>query len=264
MTEPTEVVTEESPKRGFGVWPVIGLVAVVALALIVGGIFWFSPATPAPRASETLLASAETSSAAAMPASEAERLFARRIYLEQVESGANINRLAEGKIASYDITARKTTSVNSTVSIAAHFRDGSSAPGTIGLLYDKGSWFFFSMEGEKGGSITGYAAGVDVISNDSVKLFPDIPDSDVDWPLANEMVRQQAANQEYLKGIVNGPITRFVLGKPQAGSGTVNIDATVYSSGAGATPEKVRIVLVPGQFQGRSYFFITAMRSLTQ
>jgi len=244
------------------VWLMVGLAVVAALALIAGGVAWFRPAAPT-TSSQLPTSSAETSTSASdlVPA---QRLFARRMYLEQVQSGANIDRMAKGVITTFDITSRKVAEDTATVGITAHFVDGTSAPGSIGLVRDQGSWFFFSMEGESGGAASGYAAGVDSKSNDHVSSFADVPDSAIDWNLAAEMVRQQTSEQEYLKALVEGPTSRYVLGKPSSGAGTVNIDATVYSKNDKVKPEKIRIVVVPSTFEGRPYMFIAGLRSLAK
>jgi hypothetical protein len=243
------------------VWMMVILAVVAALALIIGGVAWYKPGAPSV-SSRTLLAPSKEATTSANGLTPAQQLFARRMYLEQVQSGTNIDRLAEGKLVSFDVTSRKVAEDTATVGITAHFVDGTSAPGSIGLVRDKGSWYFFSMEGERGSGVSGYAAGVDPKGSDQVDSFADVPDSAIDWNLAAEMVRQQTSQQEYLKALVEGPTARYVLGKPSSGAGTVNIDATVYSKGHKVKPAKIRLVLVPSTFDGRPYTFVAGMRPL--
>ena len=253
------------------VGPVVGLAVIAGLGLALA-LVWSRLPVPAPPAATAPPASvvATTSSDATSRTGDAgstggepstDKVFARRMYLEQAQSAGNLDRLAEGRISSFDITDRKVADATATVGIKAHFTDGTSAPGTVLLVRNKGSWFFFSMEGGRSGSSAGYAGGVDTKDNTNVDSFTDVPDSAIDWNLADELVRQQAADQTYMKSIVEGPAKRFVLGKPQEGAGTVTIDAMMYSSGKGA-PEKVRIVLVPSTFEEKKSYFVTSMRAL--
>ena len=239
---------------------VIVVVALVAAVVALAGVYvWRKPAAQSPVAQPT---AAVTTTSSPAPSPDSARLFARRMYLEQVQSGANIGRLAEGKITSFDIAGRKVVENTATVGIIAHFVDGSSAPGKVVLVKEKGSWFFFSMEGDRSATSTGFATGVASNRPGGADPYAGVPDSAVDWDLAGEMVRRQTTDQEYIKAVVEGPASRYVLQSPKTGAGTVDLDSTVYSA-KGGTPEKVRIILVPGTFEGRSHYFIVGMESLS-
>jgi hypothetical protein len=248
---------EPTSNRPLIVWALAAVALIALLAVLAGAFFVFKPASAPPAGS-----GATSPAAVGGLAADAKKLFARQIYLEQIESATNIRRMAGGKITSFDITDRSIAENTSTVGIVAHFVDGSSAAGEIHLVRDNGTWYFFTMEGERSAQSTGIATGVDAPHGPEAEEVS-YPDSAIDFGVANEMVRAQAADQQYLKAVAEGPASRFALAKPQPGAGTVSIDADMYSA-SGGTPKKCRIVMAQSQFEGRPYFFIMGLRPVGQ
>ena len=71
--------------------------------------------------------------------------LAKRMYVEQIQSQADLNRMASGEITRFEVDSVKVTAGKAAVLVTAHFSDGTSAPGVIQLVKCGGSWYFMSI-----------------------------------------------------------------------------------------------------------------------
>jgi hypothetical protein len=75
--------------------------------------------------------------------------LAKRMYVEEIQSQVNLNKMAAGEIRRFDVT-KVTQSKNrdaAAIMVTAHFSDGTSAPGIIQLVKPAGAWYFMSFTG---------------------------------------------------------------------------------------------------------------------
>jgi hypothetical protein len=198
---------------------------------------------------------------AAAPAED----FGKRMYAEQLESAANIKKLASGDIKSFAVTKveKNAAGTGAAVYITATFGDGRSGPGTITLRQDGTDWYVLTIEGMRLPGAT-EEVSVDVLE----------PDWSIDWkrPLEEVMasagvktfdqgvvdtlLAEQKANQEVTKAIMDGTFNACTLGKPVKGAGTIAIPVDL----AGKQTAKAQVTIITKKIDGRDRLFITGFK----
>lgn len=281
MTELTDTAGARGarkPKRGVVMSVVL---AVLALGLFAAAFFYVggmgyvnallggtapAPATPAkPAASKSATSTTGTTSSGGLNLpSGVDELLAKRMYLEQIESSANLTRLADGGVTRFVINGVDATDTTATISLSAFFSDGTSAPGVMYLVKRSGSWYFLAIGGMNLPGASGLAGGVGtggsteiVESNvaDVTETLLELGIKTFDTGVINSILSQQAVNQPVFKDVVAGTYTALEMGKPSAGAGTISVPVTLKSkSGADVAG---RIVLIKSSIDGHDLTFLT-------
>jgi hypothetical protein len=146
-----------------------------------------------------------------------DETFAKRMFVEQVESKVNIQKLAEGKVKSFSIRSAVTTGGGVTeVPVTVTFSDNSSGPGALGMLQKGGKWFLQSV-----------ARDANVVAEESGAHIAASAAMSVDEAVLNTMLEQQAANQDVISGIVDGTYTRFSCDRVTPGPNTASVEITL-------------------------------------
>jgi hypothetical protein len=274
-TSPTLV---SSPSRGFKVLLPIGffLVAVgilVAAFYYIGGADYVSPllgslngsggGNGAAPAGITTAAPDPIGDAFVLPPGVSQEL-AQRMYVEQLQSQANLKELATGGITSLRVTSVRASGPGSAAAfVTARFADGSSAPGVIQLVRAGDAWYFMSFTGLGTSKISGSA---DTVGDGTVKASEQsnaqvIAESGVttfDYAVTNAFLGFQTANQSIAVSVVGGEITEIAFGQPKEGVGTTVVPVTM--GGAGVPETRGEAVLIKKRVAGRDHLFLTGFR----
>ncbi len=167
--------------------------------------------------------------------------FALRIWQEQVDSQANLSRLADGEVEHIKVSGTDLQEDVSTLSITASFRDGTSADGKLGFRKFGSVWYVAYVtglrEGDAGTAPTGPLPAVD----------------DVDIGLLNAILveneKSAPVSEEYATGIVEAiRIAGVVKGRNTA---TLKIEMNeTHEEGYGD------VILVTKDIGGKPYWFI--------
>lgn len=173
--------------------------------------------------------------------------FALRIWQEQIDSQANIRRLASGEVESMAITKVTQSGDRSTLDIVAKFSDGTSAPGKLGMRSFDGRWYF------------SYVSGLNRASSDDsgdVSMEPTsavVATDDVDIPLLNTILEQQTASSGVLEEYATGKVMSVRVATPVSSAGTVTLGIEMTEShevGRG------QIVLISKAIEGEAHWFL--------
>ncbi len=190
--------------------------------------------------------------------------LAKRMYVEQIQSQVNLNKMAAGAITRFDVTSVKATADAASVFVTVYFSDGTSAPGVIQLVKRGGSWYFMSITGLSTDQATGLA---DTVNEGTVaqgaqsdaKVVSESGVTDFDYGVINTMLAQQTANQTIITGVVDGSLTTIALGKPVKGAGTTVVPANL--SGKDAKPIAGEAVMIHTTDGNTKYLFLTSFRT---
>ncbi|MEI7813641.1 MAG: hypothetical protein WCJ13_02475 [Coriobacteriia bacterium] len=190
--------------------------------------------------------------------------LAKRMYVEQIQSNTNIQKMAAGDISRFDVTEVKATEGTASVLVKAFFKDGTTAPGVLALVKRGGNWFFLSFTGMRPGDTGGLADTVQAMTDDEA-LTPDaqwVTESGItefDYGVMNTLVAAQVADQKVITGVIDRSLTSIALGTPAAGAGTTLVPADFTGKGTASIPgEAVMIVTVAEQ---GGYTFLVSFRT---
>jgi hypothetical protein len=269
VTTSTPVASAGSPKAANGVLlPVVffllALAVVGAAFYFVGGVDYVTSllgigqapdsggATPAavPAASTPTVVS--TTKLELPPGVSPE--LAKRMYVEQIQSQDDFNKMTAGQVALFEVTSVKSGADAASAFVTARFTDGSSAPGVIKLVKRGGAWYFVSITGlnENGGTAVNSQKGdAEVVSESGIKDF--------DYAVINTIVAQQEANQTIIVGLVDGSFSTITFGKPVSGAGTTVVPSSFAGTDAKTIAgEAVMIHTTDGKAK---YTFLTSFRT---
>jgi|GEM_PF-2687960 len=260
-----------NPKRSVALAAVFMVVAVGAFAAafyyldgmsVIDSLFNGEPVTNANASDSTSGDSTSTQSAnpATSGADDTElRLppgmseeFALRIWQEQIDSQVNIAKLIDGEIERLVIDSVEQDGDVATLAVSAEFTDGTSAPGELGMRLFGGNWYAAYITGLRGAQTGGSADSVS--PGDSGPSDTDLPSlGDVDVPLLNEMLAQQASSAAVLEEYATGQVEAVRILDVVEGAGTyvleIEMDET-HETGRG------KIVLISRVLDsGRHWFF---------
>ncbi len=226
-----------------------------------GGLF--SASTPAPSSP-----SGESKPGAAVPATSTasgglnlppgvDEAFAKRMYVEQLESEANIQKLVTDKVASFEFGKVSAVDGGTEVELRANFRDKTSGKGVLGLAQKQGSWYFVFVSGKRGAATGGQA---DSVSSGSTQGFTTndtaFNDKPVDTDVLNAILDQQVKSQDIFKGIVDGTFTNLTVDKVTQGAGTATLEITL--TGPKSAAMKGRVLCISKDIDGTPTWFITS------
>lgn len=238
----------------------LGGVELVSSAL--GGLFASNtPATSAPGGSNAAVpatSSAEASGTGALKLPVGvDEPFAKRMYVEQLESEENIAKLVTGKVDSISFGASSTVAGGTEIRLVAQFKDKTSGKGTLGLAQRAGSWFFVFLRGERGANTNGEA---DTVSPDTKEDFASnqtpLNNTPVDVDVLNTILEQQMKSQDAFKGIVDGTYAKLKVDKVTQGPGTATLEVTL--TGPKNAAMKGRILCISKDIDGKTTWFVTS------
>lgn len=265
--------------------PTLTKVALSVLAIFILGAVLFAAggadyvmsllgATSTSQPGGTEPSGSQSAPVAAVPTSPAESLelpagvtedLAKRMYVEQIQSQVNLEKMADGRISRFDVTSVKMSDAKdaAAVFVAAFFNDGTSGPGVIQLVKPADAWYFMSFTGLSGPDASGDAETV----NEGTVAQGEQTDAEVvdssgivtfDEGVINTLLTQQTENQTLISGIVDGSYTKIVLGEPAKSAGTIVVPVDL--SGKSADALKGEAVIIDSNDQDE-HLFLTSFRA---
>jgi hypothetical protein len=241
------------------------LLLVVALGIFAGA-FWYVGGTgylgsllpSSGQSKASVPASVTASVATASDSSE----FARRMYVEQLESHAVLDRFADGDLESLVIKRVQTGEGSATVDVLAAFTDGTYADGVMSLVERGGAWYFFSLTGLRKGTTPGYSSSVAGFEaqegSHTVEAAADAEGiTTFDQGVIDTLMAEQPKHQALTKSVFDGTYNAMNFSAPKRGVGTVTIPMTLTGPGGKATNGEV--VLIRKQIDGQMRTFLITL-----
>lgn len=178
--------------------------------------------------------------------------FALRLWQEQIDSQANIKRLVEGDITRIVIDDVAQGSDVATLSITAEFEDGTSAPGHMGMRKFGDVWYFEYVTGMRQGETGGLADDTSAGTGEPpTGALPEL--ADVDIPLLNTILQQQASSAAVLEEYATGVVADVRIDEVVPGTGNTTLKLVMnedHEQGYG------EIVVVSKEIDGEPTWFI--------
>lgn len=178
--------------------------------------------------------------------------FALRIWQEQIDSQANIKLLVDGEIERLVIDDVVEGATEATLAITAEFADGSSAPGNLGMRRFGDVWYIAFVSGMRGTETGGLADNVG--AGKAEPPSGDLPElDDVDVPLLNTILEQQALSAEVLEEYATGVVRDVRVDEVVAGTGNTTLKIVMnenHEEGNG------QVVVVSKIVDGKETWFI--------
>lgn len=156
--------------------------------------------------------------------------FALRVWLEQVESQANIERLVTGDVKTLEALSAKVNGASSVVAIRVTFADGTVLPGELGMRKFGGAWYVAWVRGLRTGQTP-------VLETDEAHALP--ARRDVDVKLLSEVLAQQASSNDLLAGYATGLVQRADVTTVTEGPGTATLELKITEKDKGVYPGKL-------------------------
>ena len=201
-----------------------------------GGSSNTNPAAGAAAAVPTSTAPAVSTTQLQLPAGVTEDL-AKRMYVEEIQSQVNLNKMAAGEIARFDVTKVELSKNKdaAAIRVQAYFTDKTSAPGIIQLVKPAGAWYFMSFTGLNTATASGYAEPTNQGTvafglQSNQKVIADSGVTEFDYGVINTLLAAQTADQTIVTGIVDGTLSKIGLGAPLKGAGTTTVPANLTGS----------------------------------
>lgn len=166
--------------------------------------------------------------------------FALRIWQEQINSQANIERLVDGEVSRIVVSNVTQDGVDAVLDIEAEFREGPSVQGTLEMRRFGDNWYFARVTGLRPESEP--ATDTPLPSVD-----------DVDTGLLNTMIEQQTRSASVLEEYATGVVRQVSIREIVDGSGTVTINIEMNESHEDGYGE---IVLIEKTIDGTPHWFL--------
>jgi hypothetical protein len=187
-----------------------------------------------------------------------DEAFAKRMYVEQLESETNIQKLVGGQVSGFSMGVGTTVTGGREVPIRATFKDGTSGAGVLGLSQRQGDWYFVFISGRRTVKTGGQA---DSVANDPQEGFASNSDASlakktVDKDVLNTILSEQAKNQEVLSALAAGAFTDVKVDGVQPGQGTATLNITL--TGPKTASMKGRILCINKSIDGTDTWFVTS------
>jgi hypothetical protein len=253
-------------KSGRGVL-VAGVVLVLA-ALLLAAAFYFLDGmsyltkltSPTPKKPANSTAAASTTTTAAADQTEAE--FARRMYVEQIESEAVMKRLADGEVEALVVKHVRTDEESATLDVIATFRDGTYADGSMVLVKRDGTWYMFSLTGLRKNPDNGFSSSVagfkDIEASQTVEEAAAREGiSTFDQGVIDTLMSEQPKQQEFVSAILDGTYNALNFGKPKRGAGVITTPVTL--TGPETKSAKGSMVLIRKTIDGQPRTFLLSL-----
>jgi len=167
--------------------------------------------------------------------------FALGVWEEQIDSQSLLRRLVKGEVVALRVDEVKDMDDEVAVGATVTFKDGSRAPGVIGMRRFKESWYIAYISSRREGDVPG----------GSEKDVADI--SEVDVSLLNTVMGEQRKSREFTQGLADGTITSVVFGKPQPGSNTIAVPLEMNSK---AEKRYADLIAIRTQVKGEDMWFV--------
>lgn len=166
---------------------------------------------------------------------------AKRMYAEQLDSQANIERLVDGKIASMQVVDRKVTKGTAELQLRVTDTDGIVRRGVMKLVKADGKWYFSS---------------IGRLGNDTSAVSPvGRPDTGV----LNTILSEQTQHADTTAKLVDGTYTTVRIGKPKAGFRSVVLP--VIFTGRSTRAATGQVTAVKRTVQGSDDWFVVSFES---
>lgn len=184
----------------------------------------------------------QTAGTGATPAAAATAPTAAQtaMYTQQLQSQANLARLANNEVRQLTIGTASTWGNRSSVPVTVAFRDGGSLSGTMVLTRTDNKWYFSSIT----------AAGREPSAT--------TPKRNIDPAVVKTIADQQAtsANQDLItRGIIQRGFTTARVDGVTQGANTATVNVTLQ--GGSLDRRAARFVMISEQDSGRKHWFIT-------
>lgn len=265
-----EVPAAERPRSTKTV--LVTLLVVVVLAAFAVAFYYLDGAGYASGLLASVLAPAPStpvSPVASVPASEAtspaglklpagvDEAFARHMYVEQLQSEMNIQKLVGGEVAEFTMSAATTVAGGTELPIRATFKDKTSGGGVLGLEQKDGKWFFVFIAGRRTGKTGGQADTVNSNGNEGFATdHTPLGSKPVDDAVLNTILAEQVKNQEVLAAVVAGTFTKLKIDSATPGQGTATLGITL--TGPNSASMKGRILCISKSIDGTDTWFVTS------
>jgi hypothetical protein len=230
---------------------------------LVGGLLAAQPAAPrqsqsaSPAPSAPASSSASTESSGLVLPSGVDDAFAKRVYVEQLESETNIAKLVDGKVASFTLKKAANVTGGVEIPIRVTFTDHSSADGILGLAQKRGNWFFVYISGKRKGGKPGQSDTVNQDGSETLDSHETTLDSKpVDVDVLNTILEQQVKSQQVFARLADGTYDGVAIDKVTPGEGTTTLDITL--SGPKRAAMKGRVLCISKDIDGTKTWFITS------
>jgi hypothetical protein len=265
---------EESQRQRRG-FILSGLLTLLALGIFLGVLFFaggmdvvtglFSRNAAGSGGSRSV-ATAPAASASVEPTvapAKSELEMAKYIYAEQIESQANLNKLADGKVESIRIDSVDVSGDSSLVKVTVDFKDGTRAPGGMRFRRVGGVWYFQTITGLRSAKTGGSADSVDAASKVAEPLDADVKLAQVgvktpDSGVLSTIAEQAKVNQPLFRDLMAGKYKSYSLGTPVEGPNTFTIPVTI--EGSSESSISASIVLIAKTVEGTDRVFLTTFR----
>lgn len=184
-----------------------------------------------------------------------DEAFARRMYVEQLESQGNIAKLVDAQAKALTFGAVRTAANGVEVDVKATFADKTSANGILGMAQKQGKWFFVFISGKRSAATGGEADTVAADGGDTLAGHASTANPTIDPAVLNTILDEQVRSQDVLGAIADGAITRIAVDGVSRNVGTATLQVTMTGSG---TPIKGKVLLIQKSIDGTDSWFITS------
>jgi hypothetical protein len=234
----------------------------VAAFFYVGGMDYVSTLWPASGPAKPAGTPAVSATPTATAVSGTQDEFARRMYVEQLESRAVLQRMADGEIDSLAIKRVLMGETTATVEILAAFKDGTRADGAISLLKSGDAWYLFSLTGLRKGETPGMSTAVESAeaieaSHGVEAAAAELGVKTFDQGVIDTLLAEQSKHQTQVNTILDGTYNAINLTTANQGVGTVTIPVTM--TGPNSKTATGEIVLIRKDIDGQTRTFLTTL-----
>lgn len=190
-----------------------------------------------------------------------DETFAKRVYVEQLESQENIQKLVNGEVTKFTYGKVDRTTSDAVINMRAYFKDGTSAPGIVGMAAKQGTWFFAYIAGRAPATTAGLASSVSRgVDENSPQHLAKIAAAKVDTEVVSTMLSQELQSQETLAGLVAGKQREMIVDGVTTGQGTATLAITMKSTGG--VESKAELICITKQVDGKQSWFITTFKKV--
>lgn len=167
--------------------------------------------------------------------------FALRIWQEQVDSQRTIERLVKGEVVSLRIADVSVRGDEAVLTAEMQMRDGATIPGAIGMRRFGNVWY------------VAYATADRTEADVAPKETPLPTLEEIDVPLLNTIVAEQAKSADITQEYVDGTVRRVNVGEVRPGPNSATIELQSKESSEYASAD---LIAVKGKAAGKELWFL--------